>query len=197
MASPPAKDLKYSFHYENRCTDSAKVGTHRRQHIKADTLEQSGFQRFRGKDDCEREDCRYRFVVFCSFCRDILVRKMVHSYRAMAVGYPLNMFHPEYPETLKNYSQYMYINKNNRNLWTKIIFRKLLLYSFDLTNFFLFRFRNMSHFHCLKPGCRHTVVGLTGIEQHAEKHRRGIQTTQSQAELVRMFSQEIYRNQLY
>ncbi|XP_039250945.2 zinc finger protein castor homolog 1-like [Styela clava] len=78
-----------------KCTDSAKVGTHRRQHMKADALEQSGFQRVRGKDDCGREDCKYR-------CR------------------------------------------------------------------------SMSHFHCLQPGCNYTIVGLTGIELHAEKHKRGL-----------------------
>lgn len=79
---------------EFKCTDSAKVGTHRRQHMKADTLEQSGFQRVRGKDDCGREDCKYR-------CR------------------------------------------------------------------------NMSHFHCLQPGCNYAIVGLTGIENHADKHKKG------------------------
>ena len=43
-----------------RCTDSAKVGAHRRHHVKADSLEQSGFGRFKGKDDCGRETCKYR-----------------------------------------------------------------------------------------------------------------------------------------
>nr|XP_018671156.1 zinc finger protein isoform X3 [Ciona intestinalis] len=76
-----------------KCTDSAKVGTHRRQHVKADTLEQSGFERFRGKEDCMRENCKYRD-------------------------------------------------------------------------------RNTSHFHCLQDGCSYTVVGLSGIEQHANKHKR-------------------------
>nr|CAB3227960.1 Zinc finger protein castor 1 [Phallusia mammillata] len=78
-----------------KCTDSAKVGTHRRQHVKADTLEQSGFERFRGKEDCMRDTCKYRH-------------------------------------------------------------------------------RNTSHFHCLQPGCTYSVVGLSGIEQHANKHKRGI-----------------------
>uniref|UniRef100_H2ZKN0 C2H2-type domain-containing protein n=1 Tax=Ciona savignyi TaxID=51511 RepID=H2ZKN0_CIOSA len=76
-----------------KCTDSAKVGTHRRQHMKADTLEQSGFERFRGKEDCMRENCKYRE-------------------------------------------------------------------------------KTTSHFHCLQEGCSYTVVGLSGIEQHANKHKR-------------------------
>ncbi|XP_076805665.1 zinc finger protein castor homolog 1-like isoform X2 [Clavelina lepadiformis] len=43
-----------------KCADTAKVGTHRRLHVKNDTLEQWGFERLRGKDDCRRENCKYR-----------------------------------------------------------------------------------------------------------------------------------------
>lgn len=112
-ASNPCEDEDCEFRGKNthfhclrcdfKCTDSAKVGTHRRQHIKADTLEQSGFQRVRGKDDCGRVECKYR-------CR------------------------------------------------------------------------NMSHFHCLQPGCSYAIVGLTGIELHAEKHKRGLLQTAATAQ---------------
>lgn len=43
-----------------------------------------------------------------------------------------------------------------------------------LTNLDVSRDKNMSHFHCLRPGCHFTVVGRTGVEVHAEKHRRGL-----------------------
>lgn len=77
-----------------RCTDSAKVGTHRRQHMKADALQKFGFKRAGGKEDCGVLTCKYRF-------------------------------------------------------------------------------RNMSHFHCTRPTCSYAIVGLAGIEMHAEKHKKG------------------------
>lgn len=43
-----------------------------------------------------------------------------------------------------------------------------------LTPGFFHRHRNTSHFHCLQPGCTYSVVGLSGIEQHYNKHKRGI-----------------------
>ena len=50
-------------HLLRRCADTAKVGTHRRLHVKNDTLEQWGFERLRGKDDCRRENCKYRLLL--------------------------------------------------------------------------------------------------------------------------------------
>jgi len=43
-----------------KCTDSAKVQTHRKSHDRQTELQQFNFERFRGSDDCGRNDCKYR-----------------------------------------------------------------------------------------------------------------------------------------
>jgi len=42
------------------CTDSAKVQTHRKSHDRQTELQQFNFERFRGSDDCGRNDCKHR-----------------------------------------------------------------------------------------------------------------------------------------